>query len=325
MALKVFHDYVKNSIKPRWPNVFVAMRWFYRELLSLRYYLQSRMHHVRWLWQYAQLCLKVLQEQTRKQSALNIVDVAHNSGPITPADFSESVKSVLEKYAGGKKRSVLSGNLAGYAENDALCWNAPYAYYSFSGLAMNMLACARSILRLSPDRLSILELGCGSGALGNLLLRLGVSRYVGIDGNALAGRFSPYMRYCKNNFLFLNLQEPIKLYANETRLYFDIVCSFEVLEHIAENALNILLQNITFHLRAGGLFICSASTGDWGDVHVTVRARAWWIERFSKYGLAEVEPRNWERKIAHGHPHNWIPELSNVFILRNKKSLRRSE
>lgn len=244
---------------------------------------------------------------------------APNSGPLTQADFSESVERVLRADATVTLRTVRKEELGGYALTDALRFDIPEMFYSFSGLALSIVAGAESVLSLRPDGLRVLELGCGSGALGCLLMRLNVSNYIGIDGNALAGRFSPHMRFHRNRFLFLNLQEPIKLYADTERVYFDIVCSFEVLEHIAESTVDIFLQNITFHLRTGGLFICSISMQDRGDVHVTVRPRGWWLERFATYGLMEFDGRHLEENISREHPCNWTPERSNVFILENKK------
>jgi hypothetical protein len=84
------------------------------------------------------------------------------------------------------------------------------------------------------------------------------------------------------------------------------------------------LYNVALHLQEGGLFIGTASLGDWGDVHVTVRPRAWWLERFAAYGLVEFAPGYWERKVARNHPCNWTPERSNVFILRKRSSVRHS-
>lgn len=334
MMFNLFRTYAKSAIAPRWPTVWFALVWFYRKLLRVRYRIRGLQNHIRWRWRYLQLVLKSpgtqinelprgqtqgYQAKENKNPTSEIVNISCNSGPITPADFSESVESVWWAYAGVTERSVLSGELRGYAVNDALRFETPEMLYSFAGLALKIIACAKSILKVKPERLSVLELGCGSGALGHLLLRRGVLNYVGIEGNALAGRFSPYMRPHRSRFLFLNLQEPIELYENKARLYFYIVCSFEVLEHIVESKLGIFLRTVTEHLKEGGLFICSASTGDWGDVHITIKPRSWWLERFAAYGLVEFASDHWEQKIARAHPYNWTPERSNVFLLRKGK------
>src|ERR1700687_2591992 len=65
---------------------------------------------------------------------------------------------------------------------------------------------------------------------------LGLWDYVGIDGNPLFIEFNPHLSAYAEHFQMLNLQEPIQLQGVSAPVQFDMVCSFEVLEHIREDA-----------------------------------------------------------------------------------------
>lgn len=250
----------------------------------------------------------------RGDTGTAVVNAAPNSGALTSADQGRSLDEIQTEYAQRSHRSFLGGAFRGYALNDALRWDEPQMYYSFSGLALSSAKCAERLLGVAPSELRVLELGCGAGSLGDLFFRLGVADYVGIDGNALAGAHSPFIRDRREHFLFLNLQEEIRLQRGGAPVLFDVVCSFEVLEHIDEAAIATFLSNVKAHLRPGGLFICSASLNRDQDVHVTVHERDWWLRAFSQAGFREV-PGSWDMKVSRNHPWNWHPEQSNVFVL----------
>ena len=64
------------------------------------------------------------------------------------------------------------------------------------------------------------------------------------------------------------------------------------MEHIAEDDLPMLMENIANHLRKGGYFI--ASIANWDDIdpnsginwHVTVKPYPWWKRKFEESGFS---------------------------------------
>lgn len=68
-------------------------------------------------------------------------------------------------------------------------------------------------------------------------------------------------------------------------LKFDMITAWEVMEHISENELPQLIQNVLSHLKPDGLWVMSVSTQVDHHFHRTTKGREWWTEMFASYGL----------------------------------------
>ncbi len=164
---------------------------------------------------------------------------------------------------------------------------------------------------------SILELGCGPAHLFFFFRRYGIPDYVGMDGHPHFVSFNPLLKGSEDHFLTLNLQEELRLSLDGSGpLSFDILLSFEVLEHIREETADALLKTIRNHMHRRSVFFCTASMNQEVAVHVLVRDREWWLSRFARVGLY---PRKDEgrlcRQMARAHPFNWHPRDTNLFAL----------
>lgn len=126
------------------------------------------------------------------------------------------------------------------------------------------------------------------------------------------------MQEAPRNYRLLNLQERI-----DFGVTFDVVCSFEVFEHIHEEYVNELIWTVMNHMGEGSLFIGTASITEEYDVHITVKTREWWLERFALNGLIPLS-RNEESSyldvLGKNHPFNWRPANTSMFILRKRCS-----
>ena len=75
------------------------------------------------------------------------------------------------------------------------------------------------------------------------------------------------------------------------RMLFDVITSWEVIEHIAEKDIPAIVANVRKHLAAGGRWIMSVATTE--DVvngvrlHQTVKPKKWWVQRFSELGFEQ--------------------------------------
>jgi len=75
-------------------------------------------------------------------------------------------------------------------------------------------------------------------------------------------------------------------------LKFDVVTSWEILEHIPEESLEELARNVERHLLQGGLWITSVCPTE--DVvngvrlHLTVHEKDWWVRRFQDFGWTNL-------------------------------------
>jgi SAM-dependent methyltransferase len=211
------------------------------------------------------------------------------------------------------RRSDAKG-FEGLALDDALVFTDPYKDWSFVPLARTIAQLVRR--HIGKQDFSILELGCGSGELGHFLGEIGVRRYLGVDANPLAIRHSPHIRERPRHYRCLDLQEEIDL-----RYAFDVVCSFEVLEHLREDRLDAILATIRRHMGPASMFLGTASLRSDTDVHITVHERDWWLGRFKKHGLLEkADHARWETELEHSHPFNWDKTNTNVFVLESGRS-----
>jgi 2-polyprenyl-3-methyl-5-hydroxy-6-metoxy-1,4-benzoquinol methylase len=165
---------------------------------------------------------------------------------------------------------------------------------------------------------AILELGSGPGLLFTMLRRYGIANYVGIDGNPLSQTLNPHLAGQEAHFLLLNLQDEIRLSQRDEPLWFDIVCSFEVLEHIPEHSIDNLLGTMRRHMHPRSVAFLTASLKPTSqvDVHVLVRDRGWWLSRFLTMGLHEhVNAARLSNRLKANHPWNWNSSDTNIFVL----------
>lgn len=266
-----------------------------------------------------QLALLEFDEQRRttpEPFPSEVRDLSHNSGPLIASHLTahEFMQLASRADESPSTRSILGARAPGFALNDAVFDRATEGMELWSNLnlAVHIARLAHGLER-NP---SVIELGCGPAHLLYFFRRFGIHRYLGVDGNPYLTRTNPYLRDLSGNFVFLNLEEPIKLYALGYPVQCSLVLSFEVLEHIREQYLGVFLTNVLNHLKDGGYFICSASTLAGMDVHLTVRPRDWWLETFSKYKLETTGfSADFARAVLQDTPFNWDGG-TNLFLLR---------
>ena len=164
---------------------------------------------------------------------------------------------------------------------------------------------------------SILDLGCGPAHLFFFFRRYGVVDYLGVDGSPYFIEFNPLLEGFERHFRTLDLQDEIRFCLDpETPCQFDIVTSFEVLEHMREDKIDNFIRTMRNHMHSESVAFCTASTNQNVAVHVLVRDRDWWAERFARFGLfPRVDERKLCSKIAAANPFNWEPRDSHIFAL----------
>ena len=235
-----------------------------------------------------------------------------NSGGFTPASSEvKGAEEVVAKATDGKRRAVGMDGFEGMALDDALAYVNERKHFSFFAQAK---AIARIARRVEPTKPSILELGCGGGDMSHFFGIVGLPHYAGVEGNALAFKFSPYIRRRPRHFHCLNLQQEI-----DFGRAFAVVCSFEVLEHIPETSLDGIIKTIKNHMAPSSVFLGTASLQDDLDVHITVKKRPFWLDAFKRHGLVpHPEASLWQAEIEANHAFNWDASNTNVFVLRRE-------
>jgi SAM-dependent methyltransferase len=133
--------------------------------------------------------------------------------------------------------------------HDSLLWSGPEAD-RVAPLTPNAWLRFDVIRRLiPPDARTVLEVGCGEGAMGVRLAR--GRRYLGMEPDAASSSVAR-QRFAAAGFGEARQGTDADLAGDER---FDLVCAFEVLEHIEDD--ETALKAWTAHVRPGGHLMLS--------------------------------------------------------------------
>ncbi|MDA0323246.1 MAG: class I SAM-dependent methyltransferase [Verrucomicrobia bacterium] len=141
--------------------------------------------------------------------------------------------------------------------------------------------------------LTILDIGCGGGAFVRTCIDDGQIA-VGIEGNDFSKRVGRRDWRSIPDFLFTcdathPFQFKIHLDGVQQDLQFDVVTSWEFIEHIADDDISKVAENVKRHLKQGGLWILSANTGNdfrcGHNFHLAVHDEPWWRRAFEDLGF----------------------------------------
>lgn len=134
--------------------------------------------------------------------------------------------------------------------------------------------------------LSMLDVGCGTGAMCNLARKLGVDA-VGVD------------KIAREPDSVHDLRLPLNLGRT-----FDLVISLEVAEHIPTENSGIFLNSMTSHVSRGGRLIFSAAPPNQpGNGHVNLKQPYYWRSMIDERGLSYQDEFTARLRLAW----QWVP------------------
>lgn len=210
----------------------------------------------------------------------------------------------------GNQGKIVSNEFEGIHVADAFRHSENWRQLSFVRLAESIADVLTSAFQ--RPNFSLLELGCGGGAIFNVMRYLGGDEYIGVEINSSALKNSEIVCRNSQHFRALNLQQEI----NFSR-HFDCVCSFEVFEHLKEEYTDTAIRTIANHLDEHSYFIGTISHVP-GIYHINAHPKSWWLEKFAQYGLGykdEKKNKMFEQVIGKSHPFNWYPRTTSIFVL----------
>lgn len=152
----------------------------------------------------------------------------------------------------------------------------------------------RKCEELFPNKkLKYMDIGCaGGGLVLDALLRGHFA--IGLEGSdySLLHQRAEW-RALRNNLFTCDVTYPfeVKSAKSDEHIYFDVISAWEVLEHIPEECLDQMIDNIVSHLEDGGIFVGTAAQFEDYDpisgasMHVTIRPQEWWEQKFTEHGL----------------------------------------
>lgn len=169
---------------------------------------------------------------------------------------------------------------------------------NFSNTRFNVKLYA--MLGFKPD-IQLLDLGCAGGGFVRTLIEDGHTA-IGIEGSDVSRKLrSREWDTCPLHLFTADITTPFQVRTKDDEpMIFDVVTAWEVLEHIPQESMDGLFDNIRRHLRPGGYFFGSVCllpdenpiTG--AVYHVSLYPREWWLERFARFDLYELADHSFE-------------------------------
>lgn len=157
----------------------------------------------------------------------------------------------------------------------------------------------------------VIDIGCGGGQFVLDCINDGCLA-IGLDGYEIYKNFElAAWPIIPNNLFEVDVSEPFYISYNDTPFVADVITSWEFMEHLYEEDLDIVLDNITTHLKNKGYYICGISTRDeYG--HFLLRDYNWWVNKFNSVGLYQQTD-----KVAY-FGNDWVRNLedSMYFVLQ---------
>jgi 2-polyprenyl-3-methyl-5-hydroxy-6-metoxy-1,4-benzoquinol methylase len=144
--------------------------------------------------------------------------------------------------------------------------------------------------------LRLMDLGCSGGGLVKSFLEDGYTA-VGIEGSDWSRKLrSGEWDTCPHHLLTSDITSRFQLRTDQNEpVQFHCITAWEVLEHIPEDKLPALIENVSRHLAPDGIFVASVDTMPDNNpitgavYHVTLRPKDWWLKQFESAGLIELE------------------------------------
>jgi SAM-dependent methyltransferase len=184
-------------------------------------------------------------------------------------------------------RNGLGNNLSRVGERlgiDALTYNPVIMEYFHAIALQNATKVVSAIREVFPEVRSVIDVGCGSGAFAAEFTRQGL-RTIGLEHSRHGVKLARRQEVDCRAF---DVARPVAEQICETA---DLVCSFEVAEHVPASLANNFVHFMTC---LGPLVVFTAAQpGQGGIGHINEQPASYWIEKFERAGfrqsIAETE------------------------------------
>jgi SAM-dependent methyltransferase len=149
--------------------------------------------------------------------------------------------------------------------------------------------------------LTYLDLGCSGGGLALDFVLRG-HRGFGVEGSDYSHKAQrAEWRLLKENLRTADITRPFRFTERSGEsLRCDVISAWEVMEHIADEDLPGLFDNVRAHLKPDGVFVGSIALRPDDDpvtgakYHRTVQPKDWWVARYRSLGMRIVDDHAFE-------------------------------
>lgn len=159
------------------------------------------------------------------------------------------------------------------------------------------LGLCQKVEELFGRKVAFLDVGCsGGGLVIDFLIRghfaIGIE---GSDYSKQAGRAG--WGIIPNNLFTADITVPFRIQSGDDLKKFEVISSWEVLEHIKTQDLDSCFKNVYEHLADDGIFVGSIGilpsfakpSGE--PLHHTIKEPAWWMNKLQECGFKPLDPQ----------------------------------
>jgi len=136
------------------------------------------------------------------------------------------------------------------------------------------------------DKVKYLDLGCAGGGFVKQFIEKNCFA-AGVDGSdySLLKKRAEWETIPANLFT-ADITKPFHFVEeNNTKILFNVISAYDVLEHLHEKELDGVFSNLKNNLDKEGIFVCSIANFQDLGYHHTLKPKEWWIEQFDKNGF----------------------------------------
>lgn len=195
-------------------------------------------------------------------------------------------------------------NLPGYRHGDALYFDQMKMMHIMNhGLS-------KLLIKEYPNAKKILDIGSGAGSLSYFLRKEDKDKIVvTLDGNPETIN-SPFVNI-QTHFIIRTDLEYNLVDENNEQVKFDLICSFEHLEHIQPSTFRDFLKNIHKHCHEGTTVLTTAADYVFHEehekhIHCLVMPRAEWVKIIESEGFEMINDFPLERNKGM-LSYEWLP------------------
>jgi len=158
--------------------------------------------------------------------------------------------------------------------------------------------CENILTKKSNGKGRILDIGCAGGGSVEQFISRGHDAY-GLEGSDYSQKNNrASWKTIPEKLFTVDASRPFVLLDGGSVSQFDIIYSFEVMEHISKNRLPIYFSNIYLHMKKDAVFIgsytCTASK-KFPTHHQTVMSPKHWIRFIKKLKMFEIIDLKWRK------------------------------
>lgn len=137
-------------------------------------------------------------------------------------------------------------------------------------------------------KINFADLGCAGGGLVKDFIDRGHTA-VGIEGSDHSQKTKrAEWATIPDNLFTADITKPFFVVDGTSTGICDIITAWDVLEHISEINLGVLVTNIRNNLKTNGLFVATIATFEDHPHHVTLKEKDWWLDLFKKYKMIDT-------------------------------------